>query len=378
MQFILRKIFKYLEYYLWILPALILIFLFLIKPSIETIYISFQEKVRVSENEIFDTVRKIFNIKENQIDKKVKEFSGWEQRFLLVIRDLELNPDNINFIENFTVKELSEFIYLKSVEKLKKRKTNFVGFKNYIELLKSKQMRIALNNNLLWLFLFTSITVLLGLFIAYFIERVKWEAIAKTIIFMPMAISFVASAVIWGLMYEKDPAIGNINAFIKFTGIFSIFGLKTFDGIAFLGNSFLVNWAIIAAGVWMWVGYCMVIFIAALRSVPREIIEAAQIDGADTWQIFIFVEIPTIRGTITVVVTVMMITALKVFDIVYTLTGGGPFGSSEVIANLMYRTAFVDMNFEYASAMAVILFIAIIPIMIFNLKSFISEERIRE
>lgn len=376
----LKKIVKYSEYYLWIFPAFIFIFLFLIKPSIKTIYISTRENVKISESEILDKLKKIFNVQEHYIHKKVKDFSNYEKKFLLVEEyfKIKLKVSDKNFIQNISIKELSEFIYLKVMEKIKGQKPGFAGVKNYVDLFKDKQFRIAIRNNLLWFFLFTSITVFLGLLIAYFIERIKWAKIAKTIIFMPMAISFVASSVIWGLMYEKDPSIGNINSFIKTTGIYHICGVKTFDGIAFLGDPVYVNCAIILAGIWMWVGYCMVVFIAALRSVSKEIIEAAQIDGANSWQIFFYIQIPTIRGIITVVITVMMITALKVFDIVYTLTGGGPFGTSEVIANLMYRTAFIEKNLEYASAMAVVLFIAIIPVMIFNLRSFIQEEKIRE
>lgn len=375
----LKKIYKYLEYYLWILPAFILIFLFLIKPSIETIYISLNEKTKFNENEILTEIKKIFNINNEGVYTIIKELPDYDKKLLTVEEVFKLNLKNNekSFIQNISIKELSEYVYIKSNKSIK-QKTNFIGMKNYVNLFKDKQMHIVFKNNLLWLFFFTSITVFLGLGIAYFVERVKWAEIAKTIIFMPMAISFVASAIIWGLMYEKEPSIGTINAFIKMTGIHNLFGIKAFDGFAFLGEPMYVNWAIIVAGVWMWVGYCMVIFIAALRSVSKEMIEAAQMDGANSLQIFFNIEIPAIRGTITVVITVMMITALKVFDIVYTLTGGGPFGSSEVIANLMYRTAFVEMNFEYASSMAVVLFIAIIPIMIFNLRSFIMEEKIRE
>lgn len=382
-----KEIYKSLKMYLWMAPAFLLIFLFMLKPSFETIYLSLFEKIKFSEQEFTTEIIEALSASTGRVVKtgeKFKSFAEWD-KMVKKIEDkyqVKINRDSIS--ETLTIKETIEFFTMNIYEKLEKRGglKKFVGLKNYLTMFSDRYMLIAFRNNLLWLLLFTFFTITFGLIMATIIDKVSWSNLAKTIFFLPMAISYVASGVIWAFMYAKDVNTGTINAIINFFNkLFSFISGNGFEsaytGIAFLGRAETVNFVLIAAAIWMWTGYCIIIFTAALNSISDEIIEAAKIDGANFFRIFFNIQIPVIFPTITVVTTIMIINVLKVFDIVYTMTRGGPYGASEVIANRMYRTAFNEGNFEYAAAMAVILFIAIIPIMALNIRTFIFEEKTR-
>lgn len=254
---------------------------------------------------------------------------------------------------------------------LDKRSENFVGLQNYIWTLTSKDMLTAFKNNLLWLILFTGLTVSLGLILAVMLDRVRYEAVAKSIIFLPMAISFVGAGVIWKFVYTFRPAnaaqIGLLNA--VWTGLFNA------KPIGWLVNRTTNNFALIAAGVWIWTGFCMVILSAAYKGIPRELIEAARVDGANEWQVFWRIILPMMKPTIAVVATTMVINVLKVFDIVYVMTNGDL--GTEVIANRMYKEMFHFLNFGRASSIAVILLLAIIPVMLVNIRRFQEQEAMR-
>jgi len=254
---------------------------------------------------------------------------------------------------------------------LDKRLENFVGLSNYVWTFTSKPMRTAFRNNILWLVLFTALTVSLGLILAVLLDRVSYESVAKSIIFLPMAISFVSAGVIWKFVYAFRPAqaaqIGLLNA-IR-VGVFHA------QPVGWLVNRNTNNFALIAAGVWIWTGFCMVILSAAYKGIPKELLEAARVDGANEWQIFWRVILPMMKPTIAVVTTTMIINVLKVFDIVYVMTNGD-FGT-EVIANRMYKEMFHFHNFGRASAIAVVLLLAIIPVMLVNIRRFQEQEAMR-
>lgn len=246
--------------------------------------------------------------------------------------------------------------------------TSFAGFKNFAYIFTDNSMLIVLRNNLLWVVFFTLITVTLGLLFAVLTDRVKYESAAKALIFLPMAISFVAAGVIWKFMYEYKPAgsvqIGTVNAIL--TGLF-----KNFQPQAWLFNRSQNNWALIIVGIWMWTGFAMVILSASLKGIPPALIEAARIDGAGEFTIFFRIILPLIKNTVAVVTTTLVINVLKVFDIVYIMTNGNL--GTEVIANRMYKEMFNYRNYGRASAIAVILLIAIVPIMLINIKRFRKE-----
>jgi alpha-glucoside transport system permease protein len=224
-------------------------------------------------------------------------------------------------------------------------------------------------NNIKWIVLMVAGTVGVGLMFAVLADRVKYEALAKAIIFMPMAISFVGAGVIWKFVYDfgtQQVQIGLLNSIIQ------AFGGKP---VAWMSTPQTNTLALIVVGVWIWTGFCMTILSAALKAIPDEIIEAARVDGATELQVFRRIMVPIIMPTITVVVTTMVINVLKLFDIVYVMTGGN-FGT-DVIANRMYTEMYVNFNVGRGTAIAVVLILAIIPFIYFNIRRFMEQEAIR-
>lgn len=247
----------------------------------------------------------------------------------------------------------------------------WVGISNYGSVFTDRLMREAFRNNILfWLLIATPITVALGLLVAILADRSKFEKISKSLIFMPMAISFVGAGVIWNFMYEYKPAgspqIGLLNAIVTWLGG-TPRAWTTFAEIAPFNNLFLV---IIV--VWLQTGYAMVLFSAALKGVPEEILEAARVDGASEVRIFLKIMVPYIQGTIITVSTTILIFTLKVFDVVWVMTGG-QFGT-EVIATQFYRQSFTNRNSGFGAAIAIVLFLAVVPVMIYNLRQFGEQE----
>jgi len=242
----------------------------------------------------------------------------------------------------------------------------YVGLANYEYLISSRDVVGALVNNLLWLVFLTVGAVGFGLLIAVLVDRVRYEPVVKTVIFLPMAISFVAAGVIWRFMYDFRPEVGTLNAIAD-----------VFDAgpIGWLSESPLNTFALIGVAVWMQVGFAMVIISAGLKGIDAELLEAARVDGATEFQIFRKVILPLLMPTIAVISTTMVIIALKAFDIVYVMTNGN--FDSEVLANRMYKEMFNFGHFGRASAIAVLLFIAIVPMMIFNIRRFREQEAIR-
>lgn len=248
-----------------------------------------------------------------------------------------------------------------------RRSENFVGLENYKYVFTSQTMKQAFTNNLLWVVFFTAGTVGLGLLFAILVDRVKYESAAKSIIFMPMAVSFVGAGVVWKFMYNYKPAsadqIGLLNQ------ILVIFG---FEPKGWLLEYPLNNFALIVVGLWIWTGYCMVILSAAYKGIPKELIEAGQVDGANEWQVFRHIIVPEMRPALSMVITTMLVNVLKIFDIIYVMTNGNY--RTEVIANRMYKEMFQFSNPGRASAIAVVLFLIIIPIMYANIRQKLRGE----
>ena len=242
--------------------------------------------------------------------------------------------------------------------------THFVGLDNFNTMLSDPTLQTAVVNNILWLVVVTPVTVVLGVVLAVLFDKVRYEAIPKSIVFIPMAISATASGVIWRLMYADDPHTGTINAML---GWFHV------SPFSFLGDTNFVNYALFGAQIWAGLGFAVVVLSAALKAIPAELTEAARIDGANALQIFWRITVPMMWPTITVIITLTMIGVVKIFDIVYTMTGGGPAGASEVLATRMYTETFQNSNIGYGSAIAVILLIAVLPIMAINVQRFRTE-----
>jgi alpha-glucoside transport system permease protein len=261
---------------------------------------------------------------------------------------------------------------IRSFQSRSELRPRFVGFENYTWFFTNDDGIIALTNNVLWVVFFTGFTVGMGLVIAILVDRVRYESLAKSIIFLPLAISMVAAGVIWKFMYDFKPPgerqTGTLNALIGTVGLGPVGWLQT-------PGWRLSTFALIAIMVWMWTGFAMVIISAALKGIDPELLEAARVDGANEWQVFRKMTLPLLGPTLAVVSTTMIITSLKTFDIVYTLTNGNY--DSEVIANLMVKQMFTFSNFGRASAVAVVLLLAIVPIMAFNIRQFRAQESVR-
>jgi alpha-glucoside transport system permease protein len=224
-------------------------------------------------------------------------------------------------------------------------------------------------NTIKWIIIMTAGTVGIGLAFAMLADRVRYEALAKAVIFMPMAISFVGAGVIWKFVYDygtSNVQIGLLNA------IRAAFGLPP---VAWVATVPLNTIMLIIVGIWIWTGFCMTILSASIKSVPDEIMEAARIDGATEWSVFWRVVVPIIMPTIVVVITTMVINTLKIFDIVYVMTGGN--FRTDVIANRMYTEMYKNFNVGHGTAVAVILVLAIIPFIYLNIRRFMAQEEMR-
>jgi alpha-glucoside transport system permease protein len=250
--------------------------------------------------------------------------------------------------------------------------TEWVGLENYAWFFGSEDALSSLKNNALWLIFLTLLTVGFGLLISVLVDRVRYETVAKSLIFLPLAISMVAASVIWLYMYQYKPPgalqTGTLNAAIGTFGVGPIPWLQVED---FSINTFML----IIVMTWMWTGFGMVIISAALKGINPELMEAARVDGATEWQVFKGIIFPLLVPTLVVVGTTMIITALKAFDIVYTMTSGNL--NTNVIANQMYDEMFSFNQFGRASAIAVVLLLAIVPIMFFNIGRFRAQEAVR-
>jgi len=244
---------------------------------------------------------------------------------------------------------------------------NFVKLDNYIFAFTDAKMLESFVNNLMWIVLGTGGAVGFGLLIALMADRVKLEKVYKSLIFMPMAISFVGAGVIWRFVYAYKPAgedqIGLLNAIV------TLFGGEPQAWFTMAGWN---NVFLIVILVWLQTGYAMVIISAALKGVPSSIIEAGRIDGASEIRIIRSIIIPFIASTLVTVSTTIVIISLKIFDIVFTMTNGN-YGT-EVIASMQYKQMFRFYHYGRGSAIAMVLVIAVIPVMWYNLRQFSKRE----
>ncbi len=239
----------------------------------------------------------------------------------------------------------------------------FVGLGNYARLFNNPDFRQAFLNNILWALVVPAGATFLGLVIAQLTDRLRWGNIAKSLVFMPMAISFVGASLIWRFVYAQDGDIGIINA-IRF-----YFGAE--EGIDPLQIPFWNNFLLMIILIWIQTGFAMVILSAALRGIPEETVEAAIIDGANPFQVFFKIKVPQIMGTIVVVWTTITILVLKVFDIVYTMTGGN-FGT-EILPSFMMDFMFRDDG--QATAVAFVIMLVVLPVMVWNIAQARKEMR---
>jgi alpha-glucoside transport system permease protein len=253
---------------------------------------------------------------------------------------------------------------------LDKAGQSFAGLSNYAQVLGDPGVLLSIRNNVFWLVGYTALVLVFGLILAVLADRVPYESAVKSLIFMPMAISFVAASVIWGFMFAYQPPgapqTGTLNAM-----------LTIFHGspVAWLIDHRTNNVALILVAVWVWTGFAMVITSAALKGIPEELLEAARVDGATELTVFRRIIIPLLAPTLTVIGTTLVIFALKAFDIVYVMTSGNY--DTNVMALRMYQELENNHNNARASALAVLLLLAIVPVLVFNVRRLRFQEAIR-
>lgn len=257
--------------------------------------------------------------------------------------------------------------------------TEFIGLDNYIRLLTSDRLFLKLDqlppsgamvNTVVWIVLFTAVSLGIGMLVAVLADRVRYEPIIKAAIFLPMVISATAASVIFRFVYSPDRTIGVLNAVL--TGIF-----PNLEPIPWLGRISLVNYAVIGAAIWIYTGLAMVILSAAYKALDKEVLEASRVDGANAWQAFWQVSVPMMAQPIAFVAIYLIITALKMVDLVLVMTEGGPRAASRIVGFTIYWEVFNNGLVGYGSAVAIILLILMIPIIVIQIRRVQAEEALR-
>lgn len=242
----------------------------------------------------------------------------------------------------------------------------WVGLANYRWMIEDPNVKIIMINTILWVMVVPIFTAVLGLLLAVMLDRTKHESIPKSLLFMPMAISFVGASIIFKFVYEyQEPGevqIGLLSSVVKFLG---------FTPSDWMLSKPLNTFLLMIIYVWTQMGFGMVILSAAIKGVPSEVVEASALDGAHGWRLFRSITFPMVKGTFIVVLATGVVGALKVFDIVRTMTGGN--FSTNVLANEMYSQTFVQFDQGKGSALSVILFLLVAPILVYNIRSLRKE-----
>jgi len=239
----------------------------------------------------------------------------------------------------------------------------FNGLNNYIQLFKDSNFLTSFLNTILWVVFTLIFPVFGGLLIAVFLRGIKFSNFFKSIFYIPITISFVATGIIWNYMYSRQ--IGVLN---------TIMGLFGVDKISWLTNVPLNTFSLLITWTWQQLGVNMVLFLMGLTSIPVEQTEAATIEGANSWQVFLHVTFPMLRPITTVVITMATANSFKVFDLIYVMTRGGPYRSSETLAVTMFRETFTMSNMGYGATVSVVLSIIVVAISTIYLRNMIKKD----
>lgn len=268
----------------------------------------------------------------------------------------------------YLVYPVFETLRLSLTERIPGGGYEFVWFNNYVQMFGEPKFWEALKNNFLWLLIVPAASTVFGLVVAQLTDRIRWGSLAKSMVFMPMAISFVGAAVIWKLVYDFRPIeqeqIGVLNAvYVALGG----------EPQTWLTVPFWNSLLLMVVLIWIQTGFAMVILSAALRGIPEETVEAAIVDGANPFQIFFKIKIPQIYGTIIVVWTTITLVVLKIFDIVFAMTNGQ--WETQVLANYMYDKLFRANDWGVGSASAMVIMLLVTPILVWNVLNARKEMR---
>jgi alpha-glucoside transport system permease protein len=247
---------------------------------------------------------------------------------------------------------------------------NWVGWANYEWVFTNPDSLQSFINTFWWVVLVPTVSTTVGLLYAILVDKARFEKIAKTLLFVPMAISFVGAGIIWKFVYEYRGAaqdqVGLLNAIIVGLG---------FEPLRFLQDAPWNTFFLIVVMIWIQAGFAMVLLSAAIKAIPDDIVEAARLDGVNAWQMFRNITVPSIRPTLVVVVTTITIATLKIFDIPRAMTGAR--FDTQVLANMMYDQSFTFGNTGTGSALAVVIFLLVIPIVVFNVRQMIKNREVR-
>lgn len=241
----------------------------------------------------------------------------------------------------------------------------FNGLKNYAAFFTDSNFITSFINTLIWVVCTLFLPVFGGLLIAVFIRGMRLEKFFKSIFFIPLTISFVSTGAIWTYMFSRDLGVLNNLASL-------IAGMKL--RVSWLTNVPLNTFSMIIAWTWQQLGTNMVMFLMGLVSIPRDPVEACIIDGASKWQTFVHVTFPMLKPITTVVITMAMVNSFKAFDIIYVITRGGPYNSSETLAVTMFRETFTMFRMGYGAAISVLLSVIIIVISVFYLRTSMRKD----
>jgi len=356
--------------WLFVTPALVLLFVYLVFPALQTFYLSFGDadgNVRINAPVYPEEVRDLnINLStainaERMLDVRdvlVDEYPSLAEITLddIEAANLSTNGDGINFLFRQADAQVEQ---------------DFVLLRNYVWAFdpSNEEFWEAVFNNLLWL-LVPVLSTVFGLLIAVLADGVRWGTFIKSLIFLPMAISFIGASVIWRFIYyfrgTEGEQIGLLNAIIT-----------TFGGEAqpWMTVQPWNNFLLMIILIWIQTGFAMVLLSAALRGVPEETKEAARIDGANEILLFFQIIVPQIMSTILVVLTTITITVLKVFDIVQAMTNGQ--NGTQVLANMMFNQSFRNFDVGRGAIVSVVLLVAVLPVLIWNIRQFREQEQVR-
>jgi len=246
--------------------------------------------------------------------------------------------------------------------------SKWVGFANYTRAFKDPDILLAFRNTMLWIIISPVVVTALGLGLATMLNKMKREALAKSLIFMPMAISFVGGSLIWNLMYQyQEP---NMNQTGLVGQVMKSLGIPLQHLLLWYPWN---NLLLMVVYIWGFTGFGMVILSAAIKNIPQDIEEAAQLDGASGFRLFRTVTVPMVKTTIIVVLTTAMVGTLKLFDVIHTMTGGN--FKTDVLSNRMFDEHFVYLNNGRGSALAMLIFLGVLPITYYNIRSIRAERK---
>ncbi len=252
----------------------------------------------------------------------------------------------------------------------------YIGWQNYIEMFQTNAFRLALWHNLLWILVFITVPTSAGLAIAMVLNtNIRFERFLKIAFYLPLVLAPVVTAMVWGWIYHPDQGLFN-QVLVWILTPFKIFGVnpEAARNIGWLGDPNLSLLSIIIAALWRQVGYVMVLYLAGLKTIDEEVLEAAKVDGAEGWTLFRYMIFPMLAPVTTIVVVVSIVDSLRAFDLVNVMTLGGPFSTSEVLANYMVKTAFLDYRQGYAAAVATILFLITFVFSVIYLRQVMAQE----